>query len=280
MNISVVIPVYNVEEYIERCIRSIINQTYTEGVECIIINDCTPDNSMTIVEQVIANYKGTIQFKLLCHENNRGIAAVRNTGLDTASGKYILYIDSDDYCELDMLERMYTKAIEADADIVIADYWDTYSEKEIYRVQIMPQAGETYAKVIFKWKLVPVVWNKLIRRGLLQENRVSFIEGVDMGEDILLTHRLFYCVHKVICLPMAFIHHTQYRTDSYCQNMSRKSLDDILFQENFLINFYSQTELALDLHQDLLQLRLQNWAFLLSYSRGKLQKNGMLYTRI
>lgn len=122
MNISVIIPVYNVEKYVERCILSIMSQTYTESVECIVVNDCTPDNSMKIVEKMVSDYKGQIQFKLLYHEHNRGVAAVRNTGLDAASGDYIIQIDSDDYCEPDMLEKMYAKAVEEDADIVVADY--------------------------------------------------------------------------------------------------------------------------------------------------------------
>ena len=135
MNISVIIPIYNVEKFVERCILSIINQTYTKEVECIIVNDCTPDSSMKIVERLVADYKGQIRFKLLNHERNKGIAAVRNTGLNAASGDYIIYIDSDDYCEQDMLEKMYTKAVEEDADVIVADFWDTYPDKEIYVAQ-------------------------------------------------------------------------------------------------------------------------------------------------
>ncbi|MFR5960350.1 MAG: glycosyltransferase family 2 protein [Bacteroides stercoris] len=93
MNISVIIPIYNVEKFVERCILSIINQTYTKEVECIIVNDCTPDSSMKIVERLVADYKGQIRFKLLNHERNKGIAAVRNTGLNAASGDYIIYSD-------------------------------------------------------------------------------------------------------------------------------------------------------------------------------------------
>ena len=122
MNISVIIPIYNVEKFVERCILSIINQTYTKEVECIIVNDCTPDSSMKIVERLVADYKGQIRFKLLNHERNKGIAAVRNTGLNAASGDYIIYIDSDDYCEQDMLEKMYTKAVEEDADVIVAEF--------------------------------------------------------------------------------------------------------------------------------------------------------------
>ena len=107
MNISVIIPVYNVEKFVERCVRSIMNQTYTEGVECIIVNDCTPDDSMKIVEKLVKDYTGTICFKLLNHKQNYGLAAVRNTGMNAATGEYIIHIDSDDYCEPDMLEKMY-----------------------------------------------------------------------------------------------------------------------------------------------------------------------------
>lgn len=137
MNISVIIPVYNVEKYVERCILSIMSQTYTESVECIVVNDCTPDNSMKIVEKMVYDYKGQIQFKLLYHEHNRGVAAVRNTGLDAASGDYIIHIDSDDYCEPDMLEKMYAKAVEEDADIVVADYWRSWVDRELYCTNIV-----------------------------------------------------------------------------------------------------------------------------------------------
>lgn len=129
MNISVIIPVYKVEKFVERCVRSIMNQTYTEGVECIIVNDCTPDDSMKIVEKLIADYTGTICFKLLYHKQNCGLAAVRNTGMSAATGEYILHIDSDDYCEPDMLEKMYSKAIEENADIVVADCYIKLSRK-------------------------------------------------------------------------------------------------------------------------------------------------------
>ena len=197
MNVSVIIPVYNVEKYIERCIFSIMNQSYTDGVECIVVNDCTPDNSMKIVERLVADYKGPIQFKLLYHEYNKGLAAVRNTGLYAASGDYIIHIDSDDYCEFDMLEKMYAKAVEEDADVVVADYWETYLDKEIYKAQILPEKREGYAKAFIEEQMAAAVWNKMIRRDFLIKNQLMSIEGVDMGEDILLTHRLFFYAHRV-----------------------------------------------------------------------------------
>lgn len=104
MKISVVVPLYNVGSYVLRCLNSIINQTLVEEVECIIVNDCSTDKSLEIVNLRLSNYVGPISFHILHHEKNRGLAAARNTGLQAATGEYIIFIDSDDYCELTMLE--------------------------------------------------------------------------------------------------------------------------------------------------------------------------------
>lgn len=272
MNISVIIPVYNVEKYVERCILSIMQQTYTASVECIVVSDCTPDNSMKIVEKLVAGYKGQIQFKLLYHESNKGLAAVRNTGLHAASGDYIIHIDSDDYCESDMLEKMYAKAVEENADIVVADYWDTYPDKEIYRAQQIPSINGSYAIALFQEKISPAVWNKMIRRNLFITNELYSIEGIDMGEDILLMHRLFSLVCKVIHLPEAFLHHVLYNVNSYCSNLSKKSLCDKIFWEKYLIDFYTKVGLYTDLYEELYKIRMYHRILLLAHSRGKLQK--------
>ena len=88
MNVSIIIPVYNVSLYIERCIKSVMNQTY-QDIECILVNDASPDNSITIAERLIADYDGSIQFRILNHEHNKGQSAARNTGIKAASGDYI-----------------------------------------------------------------------------------------------------------------------------------------------------------------------------------------------
>lgn len=206
ITISVIIPIYNVEKYVGRCIYSIMNQTYTESVECIIIDDCTQDSSMCIVEKLVSNYEGKICFKLFYHEYNQGIAATRNTGLSVCTGDYIIYIDSDDYCEPEMLKTMYVKAVEENADIVVADYWETYSNKEIYRSQIIPRKKNEYPKALLRGTMVPAVWNKLIRRGIFVENNLNFIEGIDMGEDtVLMHHYSFMCIKWCIYQWLLFI---------------------------------------------------------------------------
>ena len=112
IKVSVCIPVYGVEKYIEKCARSLFEQTMQDGIEFIFVNDCTKDRSIEILEQVLAEYPHRKeQTRIIHHEKNRGLVAARNTGLAYASGEYIIHCDSDDWVELDMYEKMYKKAI-------------------------------------------------------------------------------------------------------------------------------------------------------------------------
>ena len=97
--VSIIIPVYKVENWIEGCLLSVCNQTY-ENIECIIVNDATPDKSMDIVESILKNYTGSIRFKIITHELNRGLSAARNFCVKAATGDYLIFLDSDDklYC--------------------------------------------------------------------------------------------------------------------------------------------------------------------------------------
>lgn len=106
--ISVIIPVYNVEKYIKRCLDSVIRQEVgCYELECILVNDCSPDKSMQIARQIVDNYKGNIHFLLLEHEVNKGQSASRNTGLRNVSGDFVFFIDSDDWIGDNCLSLLY-----------------------------------------------------------------------------------------------------------------------------------------------------------------------------
>lgn len=272
MNISVIIPVYNVEKYVERCILSIMNQTYTESVECIVVDDCTPDNSMKIVEKMVSDYKGQIQFKLLYHEHNRGLAAVRNTGLAAATGDYIIHIDSDDYCELDMLEKMYAKAIEENADIVVADYWTSGEDSEIYSANIVPDNKMERIKSILQNRLPAYLWRQLMRRSLFEDNLIRSNDGIDFREDVILVCKLYYYAPKVVHLPKAFVHYVQYNTTSYTKVQGRKSLNDLIEGESAILSFFEEKNMGSKLNHELLGMRISDMQLLLFRSKGKLQK--------
>jgi glycosyltransferase involved in cell wall biosynthesis len=130
--LSIIVPIYKVERYISPCTHSLFGQTHSD-IEYIFVNDYTPDNSIKILLEVLKNYPDrSEQVKILNHEYNRGLAAARQSGLDAATGEYLIMVDSDDWLEIDMIAKMYEKAIKEDADIVIADFYEDYTGKEIY----------------------------------------------------------------------------------------------------------------------------------------------------
>lgn len=215
MKVSVIIPVYNVERFVLRCIESIINQTMTKDVECIIVNDCTPDKSIEIINQRLAHYDGDIQFKIINHEKNRGLAVVRNTGLDNAEGDYFIHVDSDDYCEPNMLEEMYKKAIEEDADVVIADFYVNIGDKEYYHYGQTRNMETDYVKRIICGQVVPAVWTKMIKLSFVMDNSIKNVEGIDLSEDYYFSFRVFLMTNKISYVPCAFYHYIRYNVNSY-----------------------------------------------------------------
>ena len=110
MRISIIIPVYNVELYVEECLQSVANQTMTEGIECIIVDDRGQDNSMDIVRHFVDDYQGAISFHILKHEKNGGLSAARNTGIEAATGEYVYFLDSDDYLVPSAIETLISIA--------------------------------------------------------------------------------------------------------------------------------------------------------------------------
>ena len=120
LNLSIIIPVYNVEAYIEECLASVVAQSDAKAnIECIIVDDCSPDGSMDIVRRFVDNYQGAVLFRTLRHEVNRGISAARNTGVEAATGDYVFFIDSDDYLMEHGLKTLVDGLLaNPDADVV------------------------------------------------------------------------------------------------------------------------------------------------------------------
>lgn len=272
MNISVIIPIYNVEAYIERCLLSVMNQTFTEGVECILVNDSTPDNSIKIAENLINKYKGNILFRIISHKYNRGIAASRNTGLYAATGTYILYIDSDDYIERTMLEEMYTKAINKQADIVIADYWESYPNNEIYQCQVVADTPKGCLPLIADKKIKAALWFKFVKRDLYIHHNLSFIEGKNYGEDVRMSFLLFYYAKSVTHIPQAFVHYIKYNSTSYSYHFSKKNQEDSVANLNDLVSLLKNMNDFEQYKSSLYKMEMDLKFKLLLYSKGELQK--------
>ncbi len=207
MDISVLIPVYGVEQYIEKCLRSVFEQTKTDGVEYILVNDCTKDNSMIIAQRVIDEYQH-LNVRIINHECNQGLAAARQTALDAACGDYVLNVDSDDWIEPRTLEEVYEYAIRTSAEIVLFGFSIRDANEKIV-TQVYPPACSSiddYIKCMLasgKTCLVGLAF-KLIKRSLFLENNIQFIKGIDNGEDRLMSITLYLVAQRAEHIPKLF----------------------------------------------------------------------------
>lgn len=180
--VSVVIPVYQVSDYVERCLLSVMNQSF-KNIECIIVDDCSTDDSIEKCERLIKGYHGPIEFKILHHEVNRGLSAARNTGTAAAIGKYLYYLDGDDEITSDCLETLVTIARDyPEAEMVVGNH--VRIEKGVVINNLIKQDTSEYHSnkeifAAFKKHELPIsAWNKLIKRSFLTQHAILFIEGI------------------------------------------------------------------------------------------------------
>lgn len=214
--VSVIIPVYNVAPFIERCAHSLFRQTL-ENVEFIFVDDASPDNSMDLLEKCLEQYpERKSRTKLLQHSVNKGLPAARNTGLDVATGEYIFHCDSDDYLEPGALESMYREAKAQDADIVWTDWYLSFQKNERYMKQPAYSSPLEALKGMLGGGMKYNVWNKLVRRSIYTENGIRFPDGHNMGEDMTMI-QLFACAHTVCYLPKAYYHYVRQNAHSFTQ---------------------------------------------------------------
>lgn len=190
--VSIIIPVYGVEDYIARCARSVFRQTY-QNLEIIFVDDCTPDNSIGVLRQVMEEYpERKMQVKILKHEHNRGLSAARNTGIEAATGEYIYFLDSDDAITEDCIEKLTEPLKVKGYDFVVGNH-DQIGKLNIGFHPMVGENGPLYGKQIFKSffdKQWPVIGcNKLCNIVFLRKFHIYFREG-QILEDALWSFEL------------------------------------------------------------------------------------------
>ena len=253
--ISVIIPIYKVEGFIERCVRSLMEQTLRE-VEYIFVDDASPDRSIEILQRTLADYpERKDQVRILTHEKNKGLPAARNTGLAVATGEYIFHCDSDDYVEPTMLEEMYNTAKERDADIVWCDWYLTFAQKERYMKQPSYDTPFEALKAMLSGAMKYNVWNKLVKRSLYVDNQIQFPAGYGMGEDMTMM-MLFANANKVAYLPKAFYHYLKLNTGAFSQTYSERNLLELKHNVSRICN-YMQVEYGKELEKELAFFKLE-----------------------
>lgn len=188
--VSIIIPVYNVEKYIEECLESVIEQTTDAPLECILVDDCGKDRSVEVAEQFVMNYDGSIQFKMFHHEQNRGLSAARNTAIRVASGEYVYFLDSDDKLYPNSMANLLRVADKyPDAEIVqgsASTPWYVLSKEQF------PEYSNDVDWIrngLCTIEIPDPAWNKLTKREFIIKNNLFFVEGY-LQEDTIWSYQI------------------------------------------------------------------------------------------
>ena len=195
--VSVIVPVYKVEKYLCKCVDSICNQTY-QNLEIILVDDGSPDNSGDICDA----YAGSDARIRVIHKENGGVSAARNTGIDCATGEYIMFVDGDDWLASDAVEHLIGECKKHDADLMVGSYATIYARREIPSVvktqeYIGAQIGENFIDLYLLNGAN--CWNKLYRTSLVLHHKIRFKEQMPLGEDALFSVSYMGICQK-ICL--------------------------------------------------------------------------------
>lgn len=237
--VSIIVPVYNVEKYIDKCLSSLVNQTLND-IEIIIVNDGSIDNS----EQIILKYKEKYPSKIVyLKKENGGLSDARNFGMPYAKGDYIAFLDSDDYVELDTYEKLYNRAIQTDADMVECDFYWEYSDKKIHDTSAnYKDESDMYANARV------VAWNKLYKKDLIINSGIKFPKGLRY-EDLEFFYKILPQLKKIELINEPLIHYVQrYNSITYVQN--EKTADIFAILDN-IINYYKWISLYNEYNQEL-----------------------------
>lgn len=227
--VSVVVPIYNVEKYIERCVRSLFGQTFKD-VEYIFVDDCTKDGSVAILERLLGEYP-SISATIIRKEKNEGLPQARKTGVENAKGEYILHVDSDDWVEPDMVEALYNKAISDGADMVCCNWVEEYDD-HTKEITLTPKPYNEHYESLLAFEMPAYVWCRLVRRSLYDQD-FTFPTN-NMWEDYVITCQLMKRCKQVSFIPRPLYHYLRSNGKSICnsedvKNILRQEINNIFF---------------------------------------------------
>lgn len=223
IKVSIIVPIYNVEEFLERCIESLLNQTLKE-IEIILVNDGSPDNSQAIIDTYVEKYPHKV---IGLMKKNGGLSDARNYGIPYAKGEYIGFVDSDDYVDITMYQKLYTKAIESDSEIVTCGYYGIDESIENYRYfqkGNMIQYGKSLAdnpKLLYT--NAPYAWNKLYKKDLFIRTGILFPKGL-IYEDIATIYPLMMYANRISKVDEALYYYILKREGAITATFSDKIL--------------------------------------------------------
>ena len=233
--VSVCIPVYGVEKYIEQCVRSLFGQTL-DSMEYVFVDDCSPDSSIAVMQRVLEEFPNRKeQVKIIRHEVNQGLVAARNHGITASTGDYIIHCDSDDWVDLDFYEKMYKRAVETDADVVCSPYRNTYGE--MFDTVVPYVCDDVYEYVKKSGCHLYHLWSKLYKREIALNQTLYCPETINVSEDILRNIQMLDLCKKISFVSGVYYYYRRNVSSSYTyefkeQNfLNEKETCDILLQK-------------------------------------------------
>lgn len=227
--ISVIVPVYNVEEYLPKCLDSLVNQTF-DDFEVIVINDGSPDNSQDIIDEYQQKYPNLIKSFV---KENGGLSQARNFALDKVTGDYVFYLDSDDWVDTQILEKLYSKVESKQADIVVCGAYSVLndSKTEIDRYDYSSDVNKNY--ILYR----PSAWCKLIKKDILKNKEIKFLEK-HIYEDIAIMPALCLYANKISFVEEPLYFYLVREGSIMNQRKYSKSLEDIFDSLDYLENLF------------------------------------------
>ena len=273
--LSIIVPVYNVEKYLPKCLESLIKQTLKD-IEIICVNDGSMDNSLAILKE-FASKDSRIR---IINNQHQGVAKTRNTGIEQSTGEYIGFVDSDDYIDIDFFEKLYNSATKSNSDIAIASILKHKNFFNIYNAKYTKE--ETAITIQDKIKLCEdkkhfffYAWNKIYHSGFIKENNIKFSEG-QIYEDVMFAIKALYYSNKIISVYGTKYHYIEH------ENSLTKYKDKTGEKEHDLIKAYSDLQefcnsKNIEISERLNYYTKENFGFILNLYKGKYQSKIQLF---
>ncbi len=277
--VSILVPIYNVENYIVRCARSLFEQSY-DRCHFIFVDDCSQDSSIERLERVIEDEYSHLRERItiIRHKHNRGVAWTRNTAMECADSDFILFVDSDDWCESNMVAKLIREQRKSDADIVSSDYMEVKHPKSklVSTHWIGGREGSLQVVLAQSFALPNRVWSILIRNSLIHSNGIRFNCYVRYGEDALFLVQLLYYAREVAHVDRPLYNYRADSAGSYSNNQSRTSMRNYIRSQRLIYQFIVDRDAVLRYGTALVlgRMNLRRWLLRRNSPRNPL---GLLY---
>ena len=257
ITVSICVPVYGAERFIDRCVRSLMEQTY-EHIEYIFVNDCTKDRSIEMLLEVVKDYpQRRAAVHVVDHEQNRGLSASRHTGVLHATGDYIFHFDDDDFLAPEAIARYVACAEETGADMVMADYNFVFGDQVTPHHDVVPADKADYVRRLLTRKTTINVWGRLIRRSFILENELFAPDGLDLSEDFVLIPVMAYKAARVAKVEAPLVNYVKY-AGSGSTVVRRRGLETTVRAMEILEDFFTGVPDSADYEEALKEAKLHN----------------------